>query len=278
MITLIKKNKCFDGFVEYYEHDSFSTQTQMKFSVFVPANNKKSPVLFWLSGLTCTEENFMAKAGVQQFANREGIIIVCPDTSPRGTNIKGEHDHWDFGSGAGFYVNATTELWKQNYRMYDYIVNELPELIASNFSADLLRLSIFGHSMGGHGALTIALRNPKMFKSVSALAPICAPMQCAWGQKAFTHYLGKDSNDWTNYDASELIKLAQIHVPILIDQGTDDEFLKEQLKTSVFENICKTAKYNVNIRFQKGYDHSFYFISSFIEDHINFHAKYLYGN
>ncbi len=278
MIKLIKENKCFDGAVKYYSHESTSTNTEMKFSVFIPekAKEKKVPVLFWLSGLTCSEENFMAKAGAQQYANGQGIMIVCPDTSPRGTNIEGEHDHWDFGSGAGFYVNATTTLWKTNYNMYDYVVKELPLLINDNFNAEMRRLSISGHSMGGHGALVIALKNRSMFKSVSAFAPICAPMQCPWGKKVFTHYLGDDKKTWAAYDASVLIQEDKESLPLLVDQGTSDEFLETQLKTNILQDACQKFGFKAEIRFQEGYDHSYYFISTFIEDHINFHASYLY--
>ncbi len=276
-LKLLKKHKSFGGWVEFYSHPSSSTKTDMGFSFYRPpqAQSGKVPVLIWLSGLTCTEENFIAKAGAQRFASEKGIMVVCPDTSPRGTNIPGEHDSWDFGAGAGFYLNATTELWKNNYRMYDYVANELLELMKTEFPADMSRVGIFGHSMGGHGALTIALKNPGKFRSVSAFSPIVAPTQCPWGIKAFTNYLGEDRTTWNDYDSCELIKKATVKLPTLIDQGTNDEFLDTQLKPGLLLDVCKKFDYPVNFRMQEGFDHSYYFISTFIKDHIDFHDQNL---
>jgi len=276
-IELIKSHKSFGGSVDYYTHHSKSTGTGMRFSVFRPLGERhnKVPVLFWLSGLTCTEENFITKAGAERWASECGMMIVCPDTSPRGTDIPGEHDSWDFGSGAGFYVNSVTEGWRDNYRMYDYTASELPALIAYNFNADMERAAISGHSMGGHGALVIGLRNPGMFKSISAFSPIACPSECPWGQKAFTNYLGEDRELWKEYDASEIVKNMKVRTPVLIDQGTDDEFLDEQLKPEIFIRAAEDAGYPVKLRMQEGYDHSYFFIATFIKDHIEFHAKNL---
>ena len=276
-IKLKQKHKSFGGSTEFYTHQSEATKTQMTFSVFRPKEEQTSkiPVLVFLSGLTCNEENFITKAGAQQWAADNGLMIICPDTSPRGTDIPGERDDWDFGESAGFYLNATTHLWKANYNMYDYIVNEIPEILESNFNADMNRVAISGHSMGGHGALVIGLRNPDIFRSISAFSPICAPMQCPWGQKAFTNYLGEDTETWKEYDASELVNNAKVKSEILIDQGTGDKFLEEQLKPEIFEQKCREAGYPLKLRMQTGYDHSYYFVSSFIKDHIEFHIKNL---
>ncbi len=276
-IKLKQKHKSFGGSTEFYTHRSEATKTQMTFSVFRPKEEQTSkvPVLVFLSGLTCNEENFITKAGAQQWAADSGMMIICPDTSPRGTDIPGERDDWDFGESAGFYLNATTDLWKANYNMYDYIVNEIPEILESYFNADMSRVAISGHSMGGHGALVIGLRNPDIFRSISAFSPICAPMQCPWGQKAFTNYLGEDTETWKEYDASELVNNAEVKSEILIDQGTGDKFLEEQLKPEIFEQKCREAGYPLKLRMQTGYDHSYYFVSSFIKDHIEFHIKNL---
>jgi S-formylglutathione hydrolase len=252
----------------------------MRFSVYQPPQVKSEPVpvLYFLSGLTCTEENFMAKAGAQQFAAKYGLMLVAPDTSPRKTGIPGEDDDWDFGTGAGFYVDATVEPWSSHYQMYSYVVRELPALIAEHFPIKPERQGIFGHSMGGHGALICALKNPEQYKSVSAFAPIAAPMRCPWGEKAFTNYLGSDQEKWRTYDASELVLTANYKRPILIDQGTIDPFLeKQQLLPEVFEAACEKAGQPLNLRFQEGYNHSYYFIASFIEDHICHHAAALCG-
>jgi len=248
----------------------------MVFATFLPpqAQHKPVPVLYWLSGLTCTDENFIQKAGAQRVASELGIAIVCPDTSPRGTDLDGEHESYDLGSGAGFYVNATETPWNAHYHMYDYVTRELPELLETNFPVSKNR-GISGHSMGGHGALVCYLRNPGMFKSVSAFAPICHPSDCAWGQKALTAYLGEDRNNWVDYDAALLIGDAQEKLPLLIDQGTDDEFLTDQLKPGSLEQACIASHYPLDLRMQKGYDHSYFFIASFIEDHLRHHAKTL---
>jgi S-formylglutathione hydrolase len=233
-------------------------------------------VLYFLSGLTCTEENFMTKAGAQQFAAKYGVMLVAPDTSPRNTATAGEEEDWDLGTGAGFYVDATEMPWRSHYKMYSYVVRELPQLIAKNFSVKSDRQSIFGHSMGGHGALVCALRNSDRYRSVSAFAPIVAPIQCPWGQKALSHYLGQNSEHWKAYDASELIQTHSFPSPILIDQGTADTFLEKQLMSQVFEQACDRVGQALNLRMQEGYDHSYYFISTFIEDHIQHHAERLW--
>jgi S-formylglutathione hydrolase len=250
----------------------------MNFAVFIPPQAKQQPVpvLYYLSGLTCTEENFTTKAGAQRYAAEHGIMLVAPDTSPRG-DVPDESDSWDFGTGAGFYLNATESPWSDNYQMYRYVVEELPELIAENFSIRRDRAGIFGHSMGGHGALVCGLRNPDQYRSISAFAPIAAPMQCPWGKKAFSQYLGADLQQWQVYDASELIKTkADPNRPILIDQGTADGFLQQgQLLPEVFEIACKSAGQPLTLRMQEGYDHSYYFIATFMGDHIRHHAVFL---
>ena len=276
--NLISENKCFGGTVGFYSHDSQTCKGEMRFSIYQPpqAKSEQVPVLYFLSGLTCTEENFMAKAGAQQFAAKYGLIIVAPDTSPRNSGIPGEEDDWDFGTGAGFYVDATVEPWAGHYQMYSYVVEELPALIAEHFPVKPERQGIFGHSMGGHGALICALKNPQKYKSVSAFAPIAAPMRCPWGQKAFSNYLGSDQEAWRAYDASELVLTSSFKRPILIDQGTVDSFLeKQQLLPEVFEQACEKAGQPLTLRFQEGYNHSYYFIASFIEDHISHHAAAL---
>jgi S-formylglutathione hydrolase len=275
-LNLISNYKSFGGKLNFYSHTSTTCNSEMRFAVYQPLQVQKSlPVLYFLSGLTCTEENFMVKANAQKYAAEYGLILVAPDTSPRNTGIPGENDSWDFGTGAGFYVDATLAPWSNYYNMYSYIVEELPSLIAANFSIDINKQGIFGHSMGGHGALVCALRNPNKFKSVSAFAPIVAPMQCAWGIKAFTGYLGEDNQNWRLYDASELVRKHKYHGHILIDQGTDDKFIQEQLKPEIFEQACQEVNQSLTLRYQDGYDHSYYFISSFIEDHIKHHVKEL---
>jgi S-formylglutathione hydrolase len=252
----------------------------MRFSVFVPEQAKSRPAgtLYFLAGLTCTEETFMIKAGAQRFAARHGIILVAPDTSPRDTGIPGEAAEWDFGAGAGFYVDATCTPWSHRFRMHDYVVHELRELIASRFPSRLDRTGIFGHSMGGHGALTLALRNPGVYRSVSAFAPIAAPSRCPWGQKAFTNYLGAERSTWDAWDASALMARLQCPYPegILIDQGLEDKFLHQgQLLPECFAQACALAGQPLTLRRQPGYDHGYYFITSFIEDHLAFHAARL---
>jgi S-formylglutathione hydrolase len=250
----------------------------MRFSIYLPpgAEASKLPVLFYLAGLTCTEETFAAKAGAQRIAAREGMILVSPDTSPRGANVPGESDNWDLGAGAGFYVDATREPWAPHYRMYSYIL-ELRELVMANFPADPTRTGIFGHSMGGHGALVMALRNPALFRSVSAFAPICAPIHSPWGEKAFGAYLGTDEAAWRSYDAAELMSGMQAPFPqgILIDQGLADKFLAEQLHPDAFEQACRKAGQPLELRRHPGYDHGYYFISTFVEDHLRFHRERL---
>ncbi|MGH7885647.1 MAG: S-formylglutathione hydrolase [Thermodesulfobacteriota bacterium] len=276
-LNLKSRHKSYKGYVEFYTHDSESTFTEMTFSVYRPEceTNEKVAALFFLSGLTCNEENFITKSGAIQYASEHKLMLICPDTSPRGTNIPGEFDNWDLGSSAGFYVNATTINWNKHYRMYDYVAKELPELIFSNFKINENKIAISGHSMGGHGALIIGLRNPEIFRSISAFAPICAPSQCPWGVKAFTHYLGEEREDWQQYDASELIKLAEPKKTILIDQGTADKFLDEQLNPEILLEAAMRANFPLKVRMQEGYDHSYYFISTFIKDHIEFHLENL---
>ncbi|MBD2611998.1 S-formylglutathione hydrolase [Nostoc punctiforme FACHB-252] len=274
-LNLISEYKSFGGKVGFYSHASSTCKGEMRFAIYQPpqATQQPVPILYFLSGLTCTEENFMVKAGgVQRFAAEYGLILVAPDTSPRHTGIPGEDDDWDFGTGAGFYVDATEEPWLQYYQMYSYVVQELPAVITANFPARSDKQSIFGHSMGGHGALVCAMRNPQLYKSVSAFAPITAPMRCPWGQKIFSGYLGSDKETWRAYDASELVKKVGYHSSILIDQGTVDKFLAEQLMPEVFEQACADVNQPLNLRYQEGYDHSYHFISTFIEDHIRHHA------
>ncbi|NNK33662.1 MAG: S-formylglutathione hydrolase [Xanthomonadales bacterium] len=266
----------FGGELRRVQHRSEACNCDMTFSVFLPPQAKSGPVpaLYWLSGLTCTDENFTIKAGAQRAAAALGLALVCPDTSPRGTDLPGEHDDWDFGSGAGFYVNATQSPWSDHYRMYDYVTKELPALIDAHFPVTD-RCGISGHSMGGHGALTCYLKNPGKYRSVSAFAPICHPSECSWGQKAFTNYLGEDRNDWEAYDAARLIGNAQEKLPILIDQGTEDEWLSDQLKPGALEQAAIASHYPLQIRMREGYDHGYYFVASFIEDHLRHHARAL---
>ncbi|WP_353932310.1 S-formylglutathione hydrolase [Okeanomitos corallinicola TIOX110] len=273
-INLIAEYKSFDGKLGFYSHVSNLCKCEMRFSVYQPpqATQKPLPVLYFLSGLTCREDVFMIKAGAQYWAAKYGIIIVAPDTSPRLTGTPGENDEWDIGTGAGFYVDATAEPWKSHYQMYSYIVQELPTVINSNFPTQPDQQSIFGHSMGGHGALICAMRNPDIYKSVSAFAPIVTPMNCAWGKKAFSLYLGNNQETWRDYDACELVQKVGYHSSILIDQGTADEFLNHQLLPEEFINACAKVNQPLNFRYQPGYDHSYYFIATFVADHIRHHA------
>ncbi len=266
----------FGGRVERYRHASTTLNCDMEFGVYLPpqADAGPVPVLWWLSGLTCTDENFMQKAGAQRLAAELGMAIVCPDTSPRGTDLPGEHDDWDFGSGAGFYVNATQKPWSDHYRMYDYVTKELPALVEANLPVTDRR-AVSGHSMGGHGALLCALREPERYASVSAFAPICHPSDCPWGVKAFSHYLGDDRNDWRPWDATQLLTDVDIQLPILIDQGADDPFLGEQLKPGALEQAAICAHHPLEIRLREGYDHSYFFVASFIDDHLRHHARAL---
>jgi S-formylglutathione hydrolase len=277
-LTKLSQIKSFAGTQFIYTHTAKTTGCPMRFGIYLPPQAEHGPVpaVYWLSGLTCTEENFIIKAGSQRIAAELGIAIITPDTSPRGLGIPGEDASYDFGTGAGFYVDATVEPWANGYRMYSYIAAELPELIGANFPIDTNRIGISGHSMGGHGALTIALKNPDYFKSVSAFSPICAPMQCPWGEKALRAYLGDNKTEWEKYDATSLIQSCGWKGPaILIDQGTHDQFLTEQLKPELFEAACNTANVELKLRRQEGYDHSYFFIATFIEDHWRFHAENL---
>lgn len=270
--------KIFDGQQSQHRHQSTLLSCGMEFSVYLPpqAAKQKVPVLYWLSGLTCTDQNFVTKAGAQQYAAQYGIAIVCPDTSPRGDDVADDADGaWDFGKGASFYVNATQEPWSQHYQMFDYITTELPALINQHFPIDGTKCGISGHSMGGHGALTIALNNVDQYKSVSAFSPIASPLNCAWGNKALSHYLGDDKKTWAAHDTCELIKSATQQQPILVDQGSADGFLEGQLKTPLLIQASEKANYPMSIRYQEGYDHSYFFVASFIGEHIAFHAKHL---
>lgn len=279
-IEKVAENRCFEGIQGVYSHQSEYCNGPMRFALYRPPQalaGQACPVVTFLSGLTCTEENFTVKAGAQRVASELGLILVAPDTSPRGQNLPGEDDSYDFGSGAGFYLDATQEPWSKAYRMYSYITKELPEVLKANFEADWSRQGITGHSMGGHGALTIHLKHPDVYRSVSAFSPIVAPMQVPWGQKAFRGYLGEDQEAWKAYDATELVKARPSQATILIDQGTDDNFLEEQLRPEIFEKACKEAGQPLQLRMQKGYDHSYFFIATFIEDHLRHHAAVLAG-
>ncbi len=273
----ISEHKSFGGVQGYYAHASKEIGLEMRFAVYQPpqAASAKLPVLYYLAGLTCTEDTFVIKAGAQRVAAELGLILVSPDTSPRGANLPGDADSWDFGVGAGFYVDATREPWSKHYRMYSYVTRELPALIAEKFPADSSRQGIFGHSMGGHGALVCALRNPGRYRSLSAFAPIAAPMRCPWGKKAFKGYLGDDHDAWREYDASELVKRSPFPGTILVDQGTADKFLVDQLYPEAFETACREAGQRLTLRRQEGYDHGYFFISTFMEDHLRHHATQL---
>jgi S-formylglutathione hydrolase len=275
----VSEVQCFSGRQGYYQHRSDVLDCDMQFSVFVPpqAQTHNLPVVTYLSGLTCTADNVTSKSGFQRIAAELGLIIVAPDTSPRGDHVPDE-DSWDFASGAGFYVDATQEPWAHHYQMYSYITAELPALIEKNFPVDMARQGITGHSMGGHGALTIALKNPETYQSVSAFAPICAPSQCPWGEKALGNYLGHNEADWQAYDATLLMqsRTDRNYFPeILIDQGLNDNFLQEQLKPQLFADACQQVNQKLNFRQHAGYDHSYYFIASFIEDHLRHHHAIL---
>jgi len=272
----VSSNIIFGGEQLRYKHRSQVLGCDMHFSLFLPAQAKRKKVaqIFWLSGLTCTDENFVQKAGAQQYASEHGVAIIAPDTSPRGDKIPDDPDGaWDFGLGAGFYVDATQKPWQKNYHMYSYITQELPALVNKHFRVKPNKTSIMGHSMGGHGALTIALKNPGKYQAVSAFAPICAPTQCPWGHKALGNYLGSDQELWKAHDTVELIKAAKERLPLLIDQGSADNFLTEQLKPELIEAACAEAGHPLTLRMQKGYDHSYFFISSFMRDHIAWHAS-----
>lgn len=272
-MKLVKEHKSFTGKTQFWSHDSEMTKTKMNFSTFIPDGEVKG-CLIWLSGLTCTDENFIAKAGAQKYLAEENLMVICPDTSPRGLHLPGEHDSYDFGSGAGFYVDATNSEYAQNYRMYSYVSYELYKIIQSHFKVS--KISISGHSMGGHGALVIGLRNPTSFKSISAFSPIVNPKVAPWGIKSFTGYLGEDLKSWNQYDACELLKSGHKHpANILISQGTKDEFLDKQLLTENFVIQAKEVHQSQEVNYCPEYDHSYYFIASFIEEHIRHHSKYL---
>lgn len=279
-MQLISSNKLFGGWYKRYNHPSSATRCPMTFSIYLPPqvdSGTRVPVLYWLSGLTCTDENFMLKAGAQRVAADLGIALVATDTSPRGNGVADDEDGtYDLGLGAGFYVNATEAPWKAHYQMYEYVVQELPELIEKNFPV-LTARSISGHSMGGHGALSIGLKNPLKYLSISAFSPITNPRHCPWGEKAFKAYLGPDENTWKDYDSCELIQrtVTGQQLPVLIDQGDADDFLEEQLKPQNLIEAAEKADYPIQLRMQQGYDHSYFFIASFIEDHLRFHAEYL---
>jgi S-formylglutathione hydrolase len=276
-LTLISQHRCFGGEVAFYRHASSEIGGEMRFSIFVPGGlgAAKAPALLYLAGLTCTEETFIVKAGAEQHAAQVGYILVACDTSPRDRRFPGDADSWDFGQGAGFYLDAMEEPWRQAYRMGSYVSRELPALIEANFPVDAARWGIFGHSMGGHGALVTALRNPGKFQSVSAFAPIAAPSQCPWGEKAFTNYLGPDRKAWAEWDATALIESGRRLPPILIDQGLKDQFLERELHPHLLEAACAKAGQKLTLRRHEGYDHGYYFISTFVGDHIAHHRAIL---
>ncbi|WP_376695986.1 S-formylglutathione hydrolase [Wenzhouxiangella sp. EGI_FJ10305] len=276
-IEQVSANCSFGGWHRRFRHRSDCLDCDMVFAVYLPpaAESGPVPVLWWLSGLTCTDENFMQKAGAHRMAAELGLAIVCPDTSPRNIDLPGEDDSYDFGSGAGFYLNATRSPWNRHYRMYDYVTDELPQVIVANLPVDE-RQSICGHSMGGHGALVCALRNPGRYRTVSAFAPICNPTRCDWGRKAFSGYLGDDRKAWREWDACELIRQSGYAGPILVDQGGDDNFLQDgQLRPAELEAACVEKGVDLELRTQPGYDHSYFFIASFIDDHLRRHAAAL---
>lgn len=280
-LELMSEHACFGGLQRFYQHESFSVGLPMRFSVFLPAlaiAGERVPALVYLAGLTCNEETFMTKAGAQRRAAELGISLFAPDTSPRGAGISGESNAWDLGLAASFYLDATQEPWSKHYRMETYLTQELVSVIGEHLPVDTQRLGLFGHSMGGHGALTLALRHPGLFKSLSAFAPICAPTQCPWGEKAFTGYLGGDRNDWLQHDAAALMgakRSAPYPDGILIDQGLADKFLDSQLHPQLFEAACQSVSQPITLRRHAGYDHGYYFISTFINDHLDHHAQIL---
>lgn len=276
-MEMLEEHRCFEGWQQRWRHDSSTLNCPMTFSIFLPPprDNAPPPVLYWLSGLTCNDENFATKAGAQRMAAELGIVLVMPDTSPRGEHVAND-DGYDLGQGAGFYLNTTQPPWAAHYRMYDYLRDELPALIQSQFNVSN-RCAISGHSMGGHGALIMALKNPGKYTSVSAFAPIVNPCSVPWGIKAFSTYLGEDKNDWVAWDSCALMYAsnAQDAIPTLIDQGDNDQFLADQLQPAVLAEAARQKAWPMTLRIQPGYDHSYYFIASFIEDHLRFHAQYL---
>lgn len=276
ILTSISSTKSFGGWIKRYKHHSSTLDCEMVFAIYLPpqAETHPVPILWWLSGLTCTDENFMQKAGAQRMAAELGIAIICPDTSPRGLDLPGEDDSYDFGSGAGFYLNATQSPWDKHYRMYDYLTLELPQLVNAHFPVNG-RESISGHSMGGHGALVLALRQPDRYASVSAFAPIANPSNCPWGEKAFTGYLGEDRNTWLGYDSCALIAAGNSKQELLVDQGAADDFLATQLGAEALQAACAAAGQPLIYRSHPGYDHGYFFIASFIDEHLRYHAKHL---
>lgn len=275
-IETASEHRCYGGIQGFYRHESEACGGPMAFSVYVPPEARNAPVLYYLAGLTCTEETFAIKAGAQRLAAELGLVLVAPDTSPRDTGIDGATGDWEFGEGAGFYLIATESPWSERFNMYDYITRELPAAVAGNFPVDLDREGIFGHSMGGHGALTIALNNPDRYRSVSAFAPIVAPMDVPWGNKAFSRYLGDDVSDWAAYDACRLVTSGRTFPgTIRIDQGLADPFLEEQLRPERFEDACRDAGQDLELHRHEGYDHGYYFIATFMDDHLRHHAARL---
>ena len=276
-MELVQSNRSFDGEQRIYRFNSISLQGESRFGIYLPAQalaGQACPTLFYLAGLTCTEETFAIKAHAQRLAAQLGLILVTPDTSPRGEQVA-QGDHWDIGQGAGFYINATQAPWAEHFQMESYIVEELYDLVIQQFAVQAERIGIFGHSMGGHGALTLALKHPEKFKSVSAFAPICAPSQCLWGEKAFSNYLGSDQAEWLKHDATALVQTKTAHfADILIDQGLSDQFYS-QLNPALFQQACQAAGQPLTLREHAGYDHGYYFIQSFIDDHLQFHAVQL---
>lgn len=280
-IETLSETNCFGGRIGFYRHSSATNSCDMQFSVFVPpqAAHGDVPVLTFLSGLTCSEENFMVKSGAQRVAAELGLMLVSPDTSPRGEAVADDPDgDYDFGHGAGFYVNATEAPWSQHYQMYDYVTRELQQLVFENFPGDASRHGLTGHSMGGHGALTIGLRNPQLFKSLSAFAPICTTLHSPWGVKAMSYYLGSDQSTWHDYDACEVarnVRDPSAFSKILVDQGGGDAYLAEQLKPELLQAACDASALPLELRVHEGYDHGYYFISTFIEEHLRFHSEQL---
>ena len=276
-MELVQSNRSFDGEQRIYRFNSISLQGESKFGIYLPAQalaGQACPTLFYLAGLTCTEETFAIKAHAQRLAAQLGLILVTPDTSPRGEQVA-QGDHWDIGQGAGFYINATQAPWAKHFQMESYVAEELYDLVIQQFAVQAERIGIFGHSMGGHGALTLALKYPEKFKSVSAFAPICAPSQCPWGEKAFSNYLGSDQAEWLKHDATALVQTKTAHfADILIDQGLSDQFYS-QLNPALFQQACQAAGQPLTLREHAGYDHGYYFIQSFIDDHLQFHAVQL---
>jgi len=275
--TTLNEHPCFGGVQGFYQHDSSVIGLPMKFGVYTPPQAKAGPVpvLFFLAGLTCNEETFPMKAGAQRVAAELGLMLVTPDTSPRATGVEGADAAWDFGHAAGFYLDATQAPWAERWRMGSYITQELRQLVLAEFAARADKVGLFGHSMGGHGALTLGLKHPELYQSVSALAPIAAPTQCPWGVKAFSGYLGEDRSQWAAFDATELIKAGHRAPPLLIDQGLGDKFLPEQLHPHLFEAACLAAGQPLTLRRHERYDHGYFFISTFVEDHLRHHARTL---